>query len=507
MRSGPTTSTSTPRRATARWLKAPTTATSIRATRWARFPTCCAPRRPARPCSGTSTGGSTAAPTRRAAERELRPRAARAPHPGRPRRLHPARRHGGGALPHRLDGALGEVLRKGRVEFRPELTTTAPRSSSGTAFPPASGRGISTECSTSWRCIRRRPSFLATKLCRRFLADPPPRAPSTRCRRAFLASGGDVRRRCGRSSHTEAFRAVRAPSSSARSASSSRRCAPPPPAPRRRRSLDYLLSMGQAPFQYPTPDGYPEAETPWLGTLLWRWKLRRGLAADRIPGRRSPRRAAAGVRRARRRSPATSSAARPPSWSAPVRRPGAPHRRPSALLLSALPPRFRVQPRMETHEPARQTVPPTPRSTFAATATAACAGGRLPARRRRRPDLVPPVGDDGYHRARPLLGVGEDEGRRLDDLFALHPHLGALGRSSTTADWRWSTPPARTTDPLPLRSPGSDGARRPGVGGGWLGRYLRYGTDGEPRAARRPCRPSRSARRCPSRCAARRPRR
>ena len=40
--------------------------------------------------------------------------------------------------------------------------------------------------------------------------------------------------------------------------------------------------------------------------------------------------------------------------------------------------------------------------------------------------LVAPVADDAYHRARPTLRVRENEGVRLDDVFALHPRLAAL---------------------------------------------------------------------------------
>lgn len=47
--------------------------------------------------------------------------------------------------------------------------------------------------------------------------------------------------------------------------------------------LEYLLRMGQAPFQHPTPDGYPDEATPWLGTLLWRWNFAISLAANNVP--------------------------------------------------------------------------------------------------------------------------------------------------------------------------------------------------------------------------------
>ena len=41
--------------------------------------------------------------------------------------------------------------------------------------------------------------------------------------------------------------------------------------------------MGQGPFQYPTPDGYPDRTAPWLGTLLWRWNFAFALASNSVP--------------------------------------------------------------------------------------------------------------------------------------------------------------------------------------------------------------------------------
>jgi hypothetical protein len=44
--------------------------------------------------------------------------------------------------------------------------------------------------------------------------------------------------------------------------------------------------MGHAPFNYPTPDGYPEQAAPWMGTLLWRWNFAVALAENKIKGTR-----------------------------------------------------------------------------------------------------------------------------------------------------------------------------------------------------------------------------
>ncbi len=47
--------------------------------------------------------------------------------------------------------------------------------------------------------------------------------------------------------------------------------------------VEYLSRMGHGPFQYPTPDGYPEEMMPWLGTLLWRWNFALALACNDLP--------------------------------------------------------------------------------------------------------------------------------------------------------------------------------------------------------------------------------
>jgi hypothetical protein len=50
--------------------------------------------------------------------------------------------------------------------------------------------------------------------------------------------------------------------------------------------LEILNRLGQPLFQYPTPDGYPQSEKPWLGTLLWRWNFSLALASNSLPGAR-----------------------------------------------------------------------------------------------------------------------------------------------------------------------------------------------------------------------------
>lgn len=48
--------------------------------------------------------------------------------------------------------------------------------------------------------------------------------------------------------------------------------------------LEPLQRMGHGLFQYPTPDGYPDEELPWMGTLMWRWNFGMALAAGKQNG-------------------------------------------------------------------------------------------------------------------------------------------------------------------------------------------------------------------------------
>lgn len=50
----------------------------------------------------------------------------------------------------------------------------------------------------------------------------------------------------------------------------------------------HLAAMGQAPFQWPMPDGYPVEAEAWTGTLLARWNFAQSLAHGRIGGTAEP---------------------------------------------------------------------------------------------------------------------------------------------------------------------------------------------------------------------------
>ncbi len=131
--------------------------------------------------------------------------------------------------------------------------------------------------STAWH--------LCSKLCRRFIADEPPASAVQTVAAAFTQSGGDIRTTLRALFATEEFRQQRGNKfkrpfnyivSALRATGASTDAG--------MEIVDYLRRMGHAPFNYPTPDGYPEEEAPWMGTLLWRWNFALGLSENKIKG-------------------------------------------------------------------------------------------------------------------------------------------------------------------------------------------------------------------------------
>jgi uncharacterized protein (DUF1501 family) len=88
--------------------------------------------------------------------------------------------------------------------------------------------------------------------------------------------------------------------------------------------------------------------------------------------------------------------------------------------------------------------------------------------------LVPPIGDDAYHRARPRLRVSPREALVLDGFFGLHPRLGALARlfaEGTLAIVHASGSEDATRSHFEAQDLMEHGGAM--AGGGWLGRFLR----------------------------------
>jgi uncharacterized protein (DUF1800 family) len=180
-----------------------------------------------------------------------------------------------------------EAFRKGVVEFRPELHDDGPKEVLGRSIPAGLGPA---DLDAVLGIVALHPStarHLATKLCRRFISDAPPATAIRATAAAFVGSGGDIRATLRALFATPEFVSARGSKLkrpfeyvvSALRATAARTDAG-------ETLTAYLTQMGHSPFQYPTPEGYADEESPWLGTLLWRWDFAAALAQGRLTGTR-----------------------------------------------------------------------------------------------------------------------------------------------------------------------------------------------------------------------------
>jgi uncharacterized protein (DUF1800 family) len=132
--------------------------------------------------------------------------------------------------------------------------------------------------------------FIATKLCRRFISDTPDQASVDAVSAAFTQSGGDIKATLRALFAATAFRSsadLKISRPVEYLSGLIRALAPDSPYPTDNGQLFYFaqLIMGQLPFNWPTPDGYPDEQSYWASTggLLNRWRLSFLSLANFIP--------------------------------------------------------------------------------------------------------------------------------------------------------------------------------------------------------------------------------
>ncbi len=175
----------------------------------------------------------------------------------------------------------------GRIEFDPAGHDDGEKRVLGTVIPAGLGVGDLDRVIALVAAHPATARYLARKLCRRFIVDEPPATAVATVAEAFTRSQGDLRETLRALFATEAFWASRGGKIkrpfhflvSALRATQAKTDAG-------RAVQDYLLRLGHAPFQYPTPDGYPEEAPPWMATLLWRWRFALELSTNALPGTR-----------------------------------------------------------------------------------------------------------------------------------------------------------------------------------------------------------------------------
>lgn len=184
----------------------------------------------------------------------------------------------------------------GKVEFRLQRHDCGAKEVFGKPIP-AIPVGLSreererlgrSELNRVLRIVTRHPAtarHISGKLCQRFIADDPPASVVESVAGVFSETEGDIRATLRALFTTEEFRLQRGNKfkrpfnyvASALRATGARTDAG-------LEIIDYLRRMGHAPFNYPTPDGYPEPAAPWLGTLLWRWNFALALGENSLKG-------------------------------------------------------------------------------------------------------------------------------------------------------------------------------------------------------------------------------
>lgn len=184
----------------------------------------------------------------------------------------------------------------GKVEFKLQQHDSEPKEVLGEFIPAIPPHLSKTERERRGRAeldrvleiVTRHPAtarHLATKLCQRFIADDPPASAVASVAATVSETHGDIRAMLRALFATEAFWMMRGNkfkrpfnfiasmlrATGARTDSGLE-------------IMDHLRRMGHAPFNYPTPDGYPEPAAPWLGTLLWRWNFALAVSENQIKG-------------------------------------------------------------------------------------------------------------------------------------------------------------------------------------------------------------------------------
>ncbi len=130
--------------------------------------------------------------------------------------------------------------------------------------------------------------YVAWKLVRRFVSDRGSPALERRLAAVFTRTGGDLRAVTGELFRSEEFgdprnRKLKRPfdfvAGALRATAANTDC---------RSSLRWLEDLGQLPFKWPMPDGYPERAAPWLSGLLPRWNFALSLVQGEIAGATVP---------------------------------------------------------------------------------------------------------------------------------------------------------------------------------------------------------------------------
>jgi len=133
--------------------------------------------------------------------------------------------------------------------------------------------------------------FIAKKLCTRFVSYTPPQTIVDRVAAEFTRTGGNIKAMLRLLLNSDEFMASRGTLlkrpfrymvAALRALGADTHVHGSPLRHTTGALTEYLARMGHGLFQYPTPDGYPDEEAPWMGTLMWRWNFALSLTNDKL---------------------------------------------------------------------------------------------------------------------------------------------------------------------------------------------------------------------------------
>ncbi|CAN5504199.1 DUF1800 domain-containing protein [soil metagenome] len=179
----------------------------------------------------------------------------------------------------------GWLIRQGEFFFAPRQHDTTEKQVLGVTMPAGRGLEDGEQVLDLLAQNSATAHFIASKLCRRFVADVPPDALIQQVATVFQTTDGDLRQVIGA--------ILNAPEFAAAANQKFRRPAEFAIAAARALGVEtdgkqlaqQIRQLGQPFFGEPAPNGYPDVAPAWLSTsgLLGRWNYGLGLAAGKLP--------------------------------------------------------------------------------------------------------------------------------------------------------------------------------------------------------------------------------
>lgn len=177
----------------------------------------------------------------------------------------------------------------GDFTFNPDLHDSGVKTVLGLAIEPEGQR----EAERVIETLATHPAtarFIAAKLARRFIADDPPADLVAKAADTFTQTDGDIQSVLRvilldglplaqpKYKRPQTFLISALRMLNAHVTAGGRNLKPEYPL------LTLLSQMGQPPFGWPTPDGYPDVASRWMGSLMPRWQFALALARNEIDG-------------------------------------------------------------------------------------------------------------------------------------------------------------------------------------------------------------------------------